>query len=97
MPSSYLTEDDVDYFASSVVDYLNDFGDFSQALDSLSNEEIQRLYIAVEDRVYKVLGPHLGREFSGDEERDKWIVKQIDEIRREVVEDATGFLARSRP
>ena len=91
---SKITHSDIEYFVSTIIDYLGDFDDFSQSLDSLTNQETTRLYEVIEGELEKRLERELGRSFDSPEEKDKWIVVQIDGLRGEVVKDAKGFLAK---
>jgi hypothetical protein len=86
-----ITEDDIEYFVSTVIDFLNDQEDFVSTLDGLSEKQTEKLYQKIEID----LGNRLSLcdvSFKGSEQKDEWIVQKIHEIRKEVIENPKAYL-----
>lgn len=88
-----ITAEDVDYFVSTVVDYLGDDEEFGQVVDSLNPEEAQRLYEKVEEDLDKQLTSHKGK-FSSREDKDEWILGEVEKIRLRVIKNVRDYLKK---
>lgn len=87
-----ITEDDREYFLSSIIDYLCDFEDFSNMLDTLPQPKVLQLYQIIQEHLANFLWKSRHKTFPTLQEKNDWILNYIHKLKRKILSNPKLYL-----